>query len=80
MQPQNVGLLQGLTALLLAVVVASLASGISVARRSIRRDLDPGAFALAVGRFALLALLCLAGLALCPHTAPARCAKLAPTL
>ena len=66
-QPQNVGLLLGFTALLLAVVVASLASGVTVARRSIRRELEPGAFALA-------------GLALCPHTAPARCAKLAPTL
>lgn len=77
-QPENVGLLQSFAALLIVVVIASLATGSTYARRSIRRDLEPGAFALAVGGFALLALLCLAGLTLCPHTAPARCAKLAP--
>ena len=66
-QPQNLGLLQGLAALLVVVVVSSLATGSTVARRVIRRDLEPGAFALAVGGFALLALLCLAGLALCPR-------------
>ncbi len=66
-QPQNVGLLQGFAALLVVVVVSSLATGVTYARRSIRRDRDPGAFAVAVAGFALLALLCLAGLALCPR-------------
>lgn len=66
-QPQNVGLLQGFAALLVVVVVSSLATGVTYARRSIRRDREPWAFAVAVGGFALLAVLCLAGLALCPR-------------
>ena len=65
-QPQNVVLLQGFAALLVVVVVTSVATGVTYARRSIRRDREPGAFAVAVGGFALLAVLCLAGLALCP--------------
>ena len=66
-QPQNVGLLQGFAGLLVAVVVVSVATGVTYARRPIHRDREPGAFAVAVGGFALLALLCLAGLALCPR-------------
>ena len=65
-QPQNVGLLQGFAALLVVVVV-SLATGVTYARRSIRREREPGAFAVAVGGYGLLALLCLAGLVLCPR-------------
>jgi len=66
-QPQNVGLLQGFTALLVGVVVVSLATEVTDARRSIRREREPGAFAVAVGAYGLLALLCLAGLVLCPR-------------
>ena len=66
-QPQNVGLLQGFAALLVVVVLTSVATGVTYARRSIRRDREPWAFAVAVGGFMLLAVLCLAGLALCPR-------------
>jgi hypothetical protein len=66
-QPQNVGLLQGFAALLVGVVVVSLATGVTYARRSIRREREPGAFAVAVGGYGMLAVLCLAGLGLCPH-------------
>ena len=66
-QPQNVGLLQGFAALLVVVVVTSVATGVTYARRSSRRDREPWAFAMAVGGVALLGVLCLADLALCPR-------------
>ena len=65
-QPQNVGPLQGFAALLVGVVV-SLATEVTDARRSICREREPGAFAVAVGGYGMLAMLCLAGLGLCLH-------------
>jgi len=52
--------------LLIGVVSASLASGITYARRPIHREREPRACALAVEGFTLLPLLRLAVLALCP--------------
>ena len=48
-------------------VVVSLATEVTDARRSICREREPGAFAVAVGGYGMLAMLCLAGLGLCPH-------------
>ncbi|MFZ0409313.1 MAG: hypothetical protein WAM11_14565 [Cyanobium sp.] len=67
LQPQSVGLLQGFAGSLGLVALASLATGVTDARRSIRRDRESGALAVAEGGYGLLAPLTLAGLTLCPR-------------